>query len=109
MVALCEAIALAEEQEIDPTLMIKVCSSGAAGSWALSNLGPKICQQDYSPVFFVKHIVKDLKYCMEAAEGMRIELAGTSLAKELFEKVDGELGTQGLYTHYEKNDNKTSQ
>eukprot|EP00210_Caulerpa_lentillifera_P002191 g2105.t1 len=108
MIALCEAIALADEQEIDPMLMIKVCSSGAAGSWALSNLGPKICEQDYSPGFSIKNIVKDLKYCQEAADGMQTELPGTSLAKEMFEKIDGELGTQGLFTYYEKIQSKES-
>lgn len=41
MVALCEAMKLAQVQNIDPNLIVKVCSTGAAGSWALSNLGKK--------------------------------------------------------------------
>ncbi len=48
MVALSEAMRLAEIQEIDPSLIVEICSTGAAGSWALSNLGPKMIQSDYS-------------------------------------------------------------
>ena len=51
MVALCEAMQLAQQQEIDPNLIVEVCSTGAAGSWALSNLGPKIVASDFQPRF----------------------------------------------------------
>ena len=61
MVGLCEAMQLAKHQGIDPSLIIEVCGTGAAGSWALSNLGTKIIDDDYDPGFAIKHIVKDLR------------------------------------------------
>ena len=106
MVALTEAIALARMQQIDPALVVDVCASGAAGSWALANLGPRILARDFAPGFMVKHLVKDLRLVLAtpAGEGLD-ELCGTVLAKNLLEKVmslgGGELGTQSLTLAYE--------
>jgi 3-hydroxyisobutyrate dehydrogenase len=107
MVALTEALALARMQGIDPSLVVEVCSTGAAGSWALSNLGPRVLRRDFAPGFMVKHLVKDLRLVLEtpAGEGLD-ELRGTILAKELLEKVaalgGADLGTQSLTLAYEK-------
>lgn len=107
MVALTEAFALARMQGIDPALVVEVCSTGAAASWALSNLGPRVLQRDFAPGFMVKHLVKDLRLALETppGEGLR-ELRGTILAKGLLEKVaalgGSDLGTQSLTLAYEK-------
>ncbi|HEY2773415.1 MAG TPA: NAD(P)-dependent oxidoreductase [Candidatus Binatia bacterium] len=107
MVALTEAIALARLQGIDPSLVVEVCSTGAAGSWALANLGPRVLARDFAPGFMVKHLLKDLRLVLEtpAGEGLD-ELRGTVLAKGLLEKVEalggGELGTQAMTLAYEK-------
>ena len=109
MVALCEAIALAQSQAIDPNLVVEVCSTGAAGSWALANLGPKAIAGDYQPGFMIKHILKDLRLVREIAEDV---LPGLELADRLFKLVDrldegkGSLqGTQAMIRAYlsEKN------
>lgn len=84
MVALCEALQLAQQQEIDPNLIIKVCSTGAAGSWALSNLGTKIIEEDYQPGFMIKHILKDLRLVGEALV-REDSLPGVKLAENLFQ------------------------
>jgi len=106
MVALCEAINLAKLQDIDPDLMIKVCSTGAAGSWALANLGPKIVASDLNPGFMIKHILKDLRLVQEQAQNQH--LPGVDLAQQLFKVVrdldnggGGELGTQGMIRAYQ--------
>jgi len=106
MVALCEAINLAQLQDIDPDLMIKVCSTGAAGSWALANLGPKIVASDLNPGFMIKHILKDLRLVQEQAQNQH--LPGVDLAQQLFKVVrdldnggGGELGTQGMIRAYQ--------
>ncbi|TVQ46638.1 MAG: NAD(P)-dependent oxidoreductase [Gloeocapsa sp. DLM2.Bin57] len=105
MVALCEAINLAQLQNIDPNLMIQVCSTGAAGSWALSNLGPKITSSDLNPGFMIKHILKDLRLVKEQAQPEH--LPGVDLADYLFKLVgqldEGkgtELGTQAMIRAY---------
>jgi 3-hydroxyisobutyrate dehydrogenase len=104
MVALCEAIALAQQQGIDPNLMIEVCSTGAAGSWALINLGPKITQSDFNPGFMIKHILKDLRIVQEIDSK---NLPGISLAEQLFKiaaEIDNSLenGTQAMFKAYQK-------
>jgi 3-hydroxyisobutyrate dehydrogenase len=107
MVALCEAIALAQKQEIDPNLIVEVCSTGAAGSWALANLGPKIIADHLDPGFMVKHILKDLRLVQEIVQASGEALPGTELAERLFKVVaslDGgsgaELGTQAMIRAY---------
>lgn len=107
MVALTEALALARMQGIDPSLVTEVCSTGAAGSWALANLGPRVIARDFAPGFMVKHLVKDLRLVLEtpAGEGLD-ELRGTVLAKGLLEKVaelgGAEFGTQAMTLAYER-------
>ena len=107
MVALSEAMQLAEIQKIDLNLVVEICSSGAAGSWALSNLGPKMIQSDYSAGFKVKDMLKDLRLVNEELSGQEI-LPGVNLAQKLFELViatfpqgQGELkGTQSMVLAY---------
>ena len=106
MVALCEAMALAKQQEIDPNLIIEVCGTGAAGSWALSNLGPKIVAADFQPGFAIKHILKDLRLVQDTLKSGE-ELPGVELADNLFNMVKeldggrgGEQGTQAMIRTY---------
>jgi 3-hydroxyisobutyrate dehydrogenase len=109
MVALSEAMRLAKILEVDPDLVVKVCSTGAAGSWALSNLGPKIIESDYSAGFRVKDILKDLRLINKELSGKE-SLPGLELSQGLFKKVSesfpngkGNLnGTQALDMVYKK-------
>lgn len=109
MVALCEAIEMAQEQGIDPNLMIEVCSTGAAGSWALAHLGTKIVRSDYAPGFSIKHILKDLRLVKEimATSNSNPTLPGVDLADRLFKIVEqldngkgSEQGTQAMMRAY---------
>ena len=87
MVGLCEGMQLAKHQGIDPNLMIEVCSTGAAGSWALENLGPKIANSDFNPGFMIKHILKDLRLVKETLQLSGENLPGVELAARLFKIV----------------------
>ena len=105
MVALCEAMQLAQKLNIDPHLIVEVCSTGAAGSWALTNLGEKIIQQDYEPGFAIAHMLKDLRLVKES--GGERGLPGVEIAERLFEIVQGldegeggEQGTQAMIRAY---------
>lgn len=103
MVAVCEAFKLAKEMEIDPNLIVEVCGTGAAGSWALSNLGPRILRDELGPGFMIDHMLKDLRLVGDNFEG---ELPGTALAERKFEKVrderdgGGRLGTHAMMLTY---------
>ncbi len=106
MVGLCESLAYAKKSGLNPETVLKSISSGAAGSWGLDNLAPRILKGDYSPGFFVKHFIKDMGIAVESAEAMELNLPGLKLAKTLYEmlaaKGGEELGTQGLFRLYEK-------
>lgn len=114
MVALTEALTLARAAGVDPALVVDVCKSGAAGSWALENLGPRVLQRDFAPGFRVRHLLKDLRLALEMPPQERGSFFGTKLAEELLDKVSrmqdagtggepaGELGTQALTLAYER-------
>jgi 3-hydroxyisobutyrate dehydrogenase len=100
MVGVCESLLYASRAGLDLEIALKSVSSGAAGSWALSNLGPRIVKNDFEPGFFVDHFVKDLGIAVTEAEKAGLKLPGLSLARELYLQVqadgDGDLGTQAL-------------
>ena len=106
-IALCEAMQMADIQGIDPNLIVEVCSTGAAGSWALSNLGPKIINSDLDPAFPIEHILKDLRLVAETISTSDKNLPGVELAARLFKIVkdlDGgkgaKQGTQAMIRAY---------
>jgi 3-hydroxyisobutyrate dehydrogenase len=100
MVGMCEALLYAQQSGLDPELVLKSVSSGAAGSWALSNLAPRILKGDFAPGFFVDHIVKDLQIAVEEAEKLGLSLAGLANARKMYEYLQsmdrGSSGTQAL-------------
>ena len=86
--------------------MVQVVSSGAAGSWQLANLGPRIAKGDLDPGFMVDLVLKDLAIVGETARSNRLPLAATSLAEAYFRAVaadgGGRLGTQAMSRVLEK-------
>jgi len=100
MVGVCESLMYASCAGLDLETVLKSVSSGAAGSWALSNLGPRIVANDFEPGFFVDHFVKDLGIAVAEADKAGLKLPGLGLARELYLKVqadgDGSCGTQAL-------------
>ncbi|HEY9866610.1 MAG TPA: NAD(P)-dependent oxidoreductase [Candidatus Obscuribacterales bacterium] len=110
MVGICEALLLAQKQGIDPNLVVEICSTGAAGSWALSNLGLKVAEGDFEPGFMIKHILKDLRIVQETFNS-ESSLPGIELADQLFKRVKeldqglGEnQGTQAMIRAYQEGD-----
>lgn len=85
--ATIEALMLAVRGGLDPKLVLEAIGAGAAGSWQLSNLGPKIVAHDYRPGFFVKLIRKDLRLVAEAARESRTPLPGLSLVSAMFDSA----------------------
>jgi 3-hydroxyisobutyrate dehydrogenase len=104
MVAWCEALAYAKRAGLDPARVHGSISGGAAGSWALTNLGPRALAGDFAPGFYVKHIRKDIGIAIASAQEMRLELPGLDCARMLYDRVASngweELGTQVLYRLY---------
>lgn len=106
MMGVCEALAYAKTAGLDPETVLKSIGTGAAGSWSLSNLGPRMISGDDEPGFFVKHFIKDMGIALSSAEEMRLQTPGLALAKSLYEELSelgyDEKGTQILYQYYVK-------
>ncbi|CDQ20193.1 3-hydroxyisobutyrate dehydrogenase [Halobacillus karajensis] len=104
MLGVTEAILYAEKAGLDPETVLKSIEFGAAGSWSLSNLGPRMIRGDFAPGFYVKHFIKDMKIAIESAEQMELPVPGLKLAKELYDKLNeaegGNDGTQALLKYY---------
>jgi 3-hydroxyisobutyrate dehydrogenase len=104
MVAWCEALAYARKAGLDPARVHGSISGGAAGSWALTNLGPRALAGDFAPGFYVKHIRKDIGIAVASADEMGLALPGLDCARRLYDQVAAkgwdELGTQALYRLY---------
>ncbi|MFC0270665.1 NAD(P)-dependent oxidoreductase [Metabacillus herbersteinensis] len=101
MVGVCEAVAYAAKSGLDPENVIKSISSGAAGSWSLNNLAPRMLAENFDPGFFVKHFIKDMSIALEEAENMGLTTPGLELTKKLYDQLAAEgeenSGTQALY------------
>lgn len=104
MIGVCEALAYGEKAGLDAETILQSISSGAAGSWSLSNLAPRMIGGDFEPGFYVKHFLKDMNIALAEAEAMGLLLPGLQLAREMYERLVqqglGEKGTQVLYTSY---------
>jgi 3-hydroxyisobutyrate dehydrogenase-like beta-hydroxyacid dehydrogenase len=82
--AAAEALLFASKGGLDPDRVLQAIAAGAAASWQLSNLGPKIIAKDYRPGFFVKLIRKDLRLVSEAAKQNGMALPGLNLMTSMF-------------------------
>ncbi len=100
LLAVSEALAFAAKNGLDRKVMIEAIQGGAAGSWQLSNLGPKIVDRDFEPGFMVDLMQKDLKLVLQAADRVQASLPAAALVHQLFNAAQnrdwGREGTQAL-------------
>jgi 3-hydroxyisobutyrate dehydrogenase len=87
MMAVSEALLYGLKAGRDPRVMLKSIESGAAGSWALSNLVPRMLAGDFKPGFFVKHFIKDMNIALESAKELGIRLPGLEKARQLYQTL----------------------
>ena len=83
MIGVCEAMVYAEKAGLDPKRVLTSITSGAAGSWSLSNLAPRMIEGNFEPGFYIKHFIKDMNIALQEAERMGMETPGLSLAKDV--------------------------
>lgn len=100
MIGVCEALLYAYRAGLDLGTVLESVGSGAAGSWSLSNLAPRMIANDFEPGFFVRHFIKDMGIALDEAARMGLALPGLALAKQLYQALaaqDHALdGTQAL-------------
>ena len=98
--AVAEALVFAAAQGADVLKTIEAVSGGAAGSWQLANLGPRMVKGDFAPGFMVKLQQKDLRLILEAAQEKHVPLTVTGVARQYFTAVEamglGDEGTQAV-------------
>jgi 3-hydroxyisobutyrate dehydrogenase len=106
MVAVSEALLLAKQFGLDENMVPEILGTGAGGSWALQNLGPRIIKDDFAPGFRIKDILKDLRLVQENSgdRSSELSLPGAELASERFEQaaqvVGLDKGTQAMIKGY---------
>lgn len=103
LIALCEALSFAQKAGLDIAQARDMVGSGAAGSWAFENYGPKILNSDWSPGFSIENQVKDFVYCAEAAAEIDATIPGTNLVHKLLqEMIDEGRGKETTCALFEK-------
>jgi 3-hydroxyisobutyrate dehydrogenase len=100
MIGVCESLLYAAKSGLDEQAVIDVIGKGAARSFLINNLGPRIVKGDYDPGFFVEHFIKDMGIALREAEALGLSLPGLALLHQLYVAVKaqghGRLGTQAL-------------
>ena len=100
LLAVSEALVFARKNGLDPSTLIEAVSGGAAQSWQLTNLGPRIIKRDFAPGFMIDLVQKDLRLVLEACSHADVSLPATALVHQLFGSAQahgsGREGTQGL-------------
>lgn len=105
MTGLTEMLLYTKAAGLDPQKVLATLSSGGADNWSMENYVPRILKDDYTPGFFARHFLKDLRIALSEADAMGLNLVATAQAKRLYEvMVDvqglGDQGTQGLINIY---------
>jgi 3-hydroxyisobutyrate dehydrogenase len=84
MIGVCEALLYAYRAGLDLNTVMQSVTPGAAGSWSLSNLGPRIIANNFDPGFYVEHFIKDMGIALSEAKRMNLALPGLALAHQLY-------------------------
>jgi 3-hydroxyisobutyrate dehydrogenase len=100
MIGVCEALLYGYKAGLDLKTVLQSVGGGAAASWSLNNLGPRIIDRNFEPGFFVEHFLKDMGIALDEAKRMGLALPGLALANQLYVAVQaqglGRKGTQAL-------------
>ncbi|MDX2035389.1 MAG: NAD(P)-dependent oxidoreductase [Isosphaeraceae bacterium] len=87
MIGVCEALLYGFRAGLDLETVLRSVGSGAAGSWSLNNLGPRMIAGNFEPGFFVEHFLKDMGIALTEARRMNLSLPGLALAEQLYRAV----------------------
>ncbi len=101
MIGACECLLYAVKQGLDMQQVIDIVGKGAASSWAINILGPRVVKGDFGPGFFVEHFIKDMKIALEESAAIGLSLPGLALVQQLYIAVQAQghrrSGTQALF------------
>lgn len=98
MIGICEALVYAHRAGLDVARAIDTIKDGAAGSWSLTNYGPRLLRGDLEPGFKIDHFIKDLGIALADARRLGVSLPGTALAQQLYVATASQgLGQKGTH------------
>lgn len=101
-----EAMTYAKKAGLDVQTMLDTISTGAAGSWQMSNTAPRMLEGNMNPGFYIKHMIKDLKIAIDQAAQNDLDLKVLDTVKDMYEDLANrgmeDLGTQALIHYYDK-------
>ncbi len=87
MIGVCEGLLYAHKAGLDLNVVLQSVGSGAAGSWSLNNLGPRMIAGNFEPGFFVEHFLKDMGIALAESRRMNLSLPGLAIAEQLYRAV----------------------
>jgi 3-hydroxyisobutyrate dehydrogenase len=100
MMGVVEGLLYARHAGLDSEAVIRMVGAGAAGSWSINHLGPRILAGNFEPGFRIDHFIKDLGIALAEARRLNLKLPGLTLAWELYKTAQslglGGKGTQAL-------------
>lgn len=101
MIGVVESLLYARRAGLDMHEVIGVIGKGAAGSWSINNLGPRIADGDFAPGFMIEHFVKDMGIALAEARRMELSLPGLALVFQFYQAAVAQGlargGTQALF------------
>lgn len=101
MIGVCEAFQYAKKNGLNPETVLESVSGGAAGSWSLINLGPKMLRGDYAPGFYIHHFIKDMQIAVDECQQISLDLHNLKNCLTLYGKLPDSFkktkGTQAIY------------
>lgn len=105
LLAATEGVRLARAAGLDVQSTLEAAGGGAAASWMLANLGPRIAAGDYEGGFAIRLQQKDLRLVTDFCRELGVELPGAGLVFNLFSEAlargFGNCGNQALIRLWE--------
>ncbi len=104
IMGVCEGLAYARGAGLDLDVVLQCIGGGAAGSFQLNVMGPRIAKHDFAPGFMIEHFLKDLSLALDEAGRMNLPLPGAEQARKLYTQLaasgHAREGTQALARMY---------
>ena len=104
MLGMAEALSYAKKAGLNPETVLQSVGGGAAASWSLTNLAPRILKSDFAPGFFIEHFLKDLRIALDEARALGLDLPCATAAERTYRALAeagyARAGTQAIVHAY---------
>jgi 3-hydroxyisobutyrate dehydrogenase len=82
-----QALIFAEKANVDQRMMLDIISHSQLSSPMYQTKGTSIVQNNFSPRFFLEHMLKDVNLIVDAARDVRAPLPAIEVARQLFDEA----------------------